>query len=115
MFSAVSWAEWTKVWPAKGIGDVYIDLDNIKKDSGFAYYWYILDYFEPSDNGTFSMKAYNKIDCKTLGDLLLTMTMYKQPMARGTASGPFPVREAKWSYPAPDSVKEATRQTICNQ
>ena len=39
---------WKKV--AEGsMGDLYVDVDNIKKRNGLVYYWVLSDYFEPHE------------------------------------------------------------------
>jgi len=85
MLSAASWAEWTEVYAMRNLGNVYVDFDNIRKVNGMVYYWQITDLLEPDKWGTMSSKSYFKVDCPTLGVMLLSMSIYKLPMAEGNA------------------------------
>ena len=58
MFSSTSFADWTKVGESVSGDTVYIDLERIKKYSGFVYYWGLTDYSEPDKWGYLSKKMY---------------------------------------------------------
>ena len=113
MFSAASWAEWTKV--ARGVGGSstnYVDFERIRTVKGLAYYWMIQDRLEPSSTGALSYKAYIKADCETMREMSLSISTYKLPMAEGNATSTF-TPDPEWNYAPPDSIVEITLEAVC--
>ena len=113
MFSAASWAEWTEAAESADTGiKTYVDFDRIRKVNGLVYYWDLDDLLEPSSNGYLSYKSYHKADCETMRRMALSMSLYKLPMAEGTAELTF-TPDPAWTYAPPDSVGEAILEAVC--
>ena len=114
MFSASSFAEWTKVAEsASGSSTTYVDFDRIRKVKGLVYYWEITDFLEPTKHGDMSYKMYFKADCDTMREMPLSMSAYKLPMAEGTADDTW-TPDPELEYAEPDSVQEGRLEAVCN-
>ena len=113
MFSAGSWAEWTKVGENVEGNVTYVDFDRIRKVKGLVYYWEIQDLLEPNEYGFLSYKSYYKADCETMRSMALSRSAYELPMAEGDASDTW-TPDPKWQYAQPDSVGEAILEAVCN-
>ena len=118
MFSSASSAEWTEMTTSHG-GAVtwYLDLDRIRKHSGYVYYWTLQDYLKPDKYGDYSDMFHTEGDCKRLRKRSLSLTSYKQPMGGGKGEGNSSIAEGnqKWEYAEPDSVDETVLNRVCAQ
>ena len=112
MFSAGSWAESTEVAESVIGNKQYVDFERIRKVNGLVYYWSIRDSLEPNSVGTMSYKSYNKADCETMREMWLSVSVYKLPMAEGTAEMTF-TPDPKWESAQPDSTLELTLNAVC--
>ena len=59
-----------------------------------------------------SYKIYSKVDCDTMREMKLSMSVYNLLMAEGTAEYTF-TPDPEWLYAPPDSVLEATLNAVC--
>jgi len=118
MFSAGSFAEWTRVGSTGGGATTwYLDLDRIRKHSGYVYYWTLQDYLKPDEYGDYSDMFHTEGDCKRLRKRSLSLTSYKQPMGGGKGEGNSSIAEGnqKWNYAQPDSIAETILNRVCAQ
>ena len=113
LFSAASWAEWTEVDESVHGDKFYVDLDSIKKVKGLVYYWNLEDLLEPTSKGFMSFKAYSKVDCETMREMLLSLLSYKLPMGEGDAETFTP--SAEWDSAPPGSAQEVRMKAVCNR
>ena len=115
--SSTSFAEWKKV-SENVIGTTfYVDFERIKKHDGYVYFWVLTDYLKPDEDGNFSAKIYNQVDCKKFRYKWLSISGHKGPMGGGVrtddGSGE-PVEGLKgWRYPPPDSSIETILKSVC--
>ena len=123
VFSAGSWAEWTQVAERSGAKgtEVYVDFDRIRKVNGLVYYWELSDIFmgtsttpEPSSTAFLSTKIYYKVDCETMRQMKLSMSVYNLPMGEGDGRTYPPKPNPQWNYAQPESVLEARLEAVCN-
>ena len=114
MFSTPSYGEWTKVAGNADGTTFYVDLDRIRKHSGYVYYWDLTDRSKPQ-NGTLSSKVYVEADCKLFRFNPLSFSFHKEPMGRGTSELVSPPTKKVWQYPPPNSVAESTLNKVCSQ
>ena len=112
MFSpSTSFAGWTKVGENVR-GTFYVDFERIKKHDGYVYFWVLTDYLKPDEDGNFSAKIYNQVDCKKFRYKWLSISGHKGPMGGGTGEiDNTPDKE--WSYPPPDSSTEIVLKVVC--
>ena len=71
---------WHKVGEKNG-NTFYVDVDNIKKQTGFVYYWELLDLKEPKF-GTLSTISKFKADCIDKKKAMLSITSYTGQMGK---------------------------------
>ena len=114
MFSSASSAEWTEV--AEGVSGTksYVDLDRIRKNDGYVYVWVLTDLLKPDEDGDWSWKVYNKVDCKALRFKVLSSFFYRQSMGGGEGRTEN-TNHSGWFYPPPDSAIEIIVNRVCAQ
>jgi hypothetical protein len=115
MFSSSSYAEWTKVGETASSGDsYYVELSTVKKNSGYIYYWELLDRLKPTKFGDLSTKRLYEVDCNIpRKQRTLAATYHTQPMGRGTPSTTDNITR-DWTYNPPGSVGEFVTNTVCS-
>ena len=113
-FSSASFAEWTLVGENVVGSRFYVDLDRIRKNDGYVYFWTLTDQLKPDEWGGMSTKVYYEGDCKAFRNRGLTYIYYKQPMGEGEGDSDSP-SNPEWEYPTPDSVIEFMLNIICAQ
>jgi len=110
-FPSISFAEWTWV-TMSGTGTMfYVDFDRIRKNSGYVYFWILLNYEKPSETGVLSIKTYKKADCGSFRYKILDGSFHSEPMGRGT--GETMNVPDEWDYPPPNSTFETVMEKVC--
>ena len=107
-------AEWTEV--SKNVDGTifYVDLEKIKKQDGYVYFWELINFLEPIGDILWSAKVYIQADCKLFKHKSLSGSFYKEPMGMGTAdtvNSP----DKDWFYPPPNSLEETILKKVCSQ
>jgi hypothetical protein len=92
----------------------YIDLERVRTQGDYRYYWVLEDLLEPDEYGTFSSKSYMKGDCSQLRVQYLSHTYYLQPMGENMESTSNP-KKPEWLYASPDSIRESLLQSACKK
>ena len=84
LFSINAFAvSWKKLSENESGSTFYVDVENIKKDNGFVYYWILIDYLKSTEIGTHSDISEYKVNCVDEKQTWLSNTFYSQPMAKG--------------------------------
>ena len=91
-----------------------MDIDRIKKDGGYLYFWGMRDYLEPDEDGDMSSKLSYQVDCKAYRYKDLSYIFYRRPMGAGEGESYSPDKP-EWHYPPPDSNTEALINFVCAQ
>ena len=76
-------ANWMNFGQNKKDSTFYVDVENIKKNNGFVYYWILIDYLKSTEIGTYSNISQYKVNCVDERQTWLSNTFYSQPMAKG--------------------------------
>lgn len=113
MFSAPSYAEWTKVSENVKGTSYYVDFGRIRKHDGYVFWWNLADYLKPLTGGYLSSKIYHQGDCKLLRHKVLSFSFHKEPMGGGT--GDIDNKPEDWTYPTPNSVNETILKSVCSR
>ena len=112
-FSSVSFGEWT--FDSSNSGDrYYIDLERVRTQGDYRYYWTLTDLLEPNKYGTISSKSYMKGDCSQLRVQALSVSYYFQPMGENMDTTYNP-KNPEWLYVPPDSISESLLQSACKK
>ena len=116
MFSSPSYSEWTKL-SKNMMGNIfYVDFERLRKNSGYVYWWDMVDYLKITDQGILSHKQYRQGDCKLFRYKVLDYIFYKEPMGGGKPISVKPHGEYKdWQYPPPNSSMEDVLKAVCSQ
>ena len=112
IISVNSYGEWFKVGESNTGYVAYFEMDTIKENGGYIYYWVMLDYLIPTEVGNMSASRYLQGECGVGRVKTLSMIFYKQPMGKGKGETYNPPPE--WDYPAPGSVFGVTTNYVCN-
>ena len=114
MFSSPSYAEWKKVSEGVSGNTFYVDLERIRKNDGYVYWWTLSDFLKPDKWGYLSFKIYNQGDCKLFRYKRLSFSFHKEPMGGGTGSVDNN-SDKNWRYPAPDRADENILKSVCSR
>ena len=84
LFSINAFAvNWKKLSENESGSTFYVDVESIKKDNGFVYYWILIDYLKSTEIGTYSDISEYKVNCVDEKQTWLSNTFYSQRMAKG--------------------------------
>ena len=115
LFPITSYAEWLKF--EKDIGEtVYIEINSIKQNNGYFYYWTLTDFEKPNPDfkGALSIKTLWEADCSEPRRIkTLSGTTYKSPMGQGKYNESTSDKDSKWIYVAPQSRGEKWMNFVC--
>lgn len=112
LFSTSSFAEWTYVTKTAVGDNFYVDIERIRKNGEFVYFWSMVDSLKPTKYGDLSAKIYHQAECKLFRYKNLSVHFYKEPMGGGTSDTITPPEE--WVYPMPGSAEENLLINACN-
>ena len=94
-------------------GDVsYVDLSSIKKVGNNVFYFILMDYAKPSDQGDLSAKNYFEVNCLDLSYRYIKDFYYKEPMGNGEYTIFDEIGE--WENNTKGSIGEDAREFVCN-
>ena len=94
-------------------GDVsFVDLTSIKKVGNNAFYFRLLDYIKPSDQGDLSSKVYFEVNCLDLSYRYIKDFYYKEPMGNGEHQVFDEIGD--WNNNVKGSIGEDARKFACN-
>ena len=113
LISFNSYGEWTKVTAGVNNGEIYyVDLDTIKENGGYIYWYQMDDYLKRDKFGDMSALTYQQGDCGSNRSRMLAGIFYKQPMgisesSRETAKNP------EWTYTFPGQINATLLDYVC--
>ena len=110
LLSFNSYGEWMKASSSDSALH-YLDIDNIRKNNGYIYYWVLSDLIKPFENGDASYKIYHQGDCGIFRHKLLSYHFHKKPMGGGVAE--VFNDETEWKYPVPEMVDGVVLKRVC--
>ena len=94
-------------------GDVsFVDLTSIKKVGNNAFYFRLMDYIKPSDQGDLSSKVYFEVNCLDLSYRYIKDFYYKEPMGNGEHQVFDEIGD--WNNNVKGSIGEDARKFACN-
>ena len=94
-------------------GDVsYVDLSSIKKVGNNVFYFSLMDYIKPTDQGDLSSKIYFEVNCLDLSYRYIKDFYYKEPMGNGEYTIYDEIGE--WENNTKGSIGDAARKFVCN-
>ena len=94
-------------------GDVsYVDLSSIKKVGNNIFYFNLMDYIKPTNQGDLSAKNYFEVNCLDLSFRYIKDFYYEEPMGNGEYTIFDEIGE--WENNTKGSIGEDTREFVCN-
>ena len=117
-FSTTSFGAWKNV--GEGTGDsnsgdtFYVDFERIRKHGEYFYWWDLVNYLKPTENGRLSSKSYKQGNCKLFRMKYLRHVHYNQPMGRGAGDSNSP-KNPEWNYPSPNSYNQYILKKVCSR
>ena len=113
MFSSTGYAEWTKV-SSDGDGNIYyVEMERVRKQDGYVYFWVLSDYVKPfTELKLMSSKMYIQGDCGLFRYKVLQYVYHQEPMGRDVGETSEPVKTS-WDYIQPNTFYEDFLNVIC--
>ncbi|MEH6403692.1 MAG: surface-adhesin E family protein [Sneathiella sp.] len=114
--SSPSHAEWKMVYPDSFGGGTYVDVEGVKKDGEYVYFWQLTDLSRPYKNTEFlSLKIYFQSDCGVYvrGAKPLDISFHKERMGGGTGVNQKPPDQ--WQIATPDSIMWRVIGAACGE
>ena len=114
LFSSIAFAEWKKFGGIKSRNNsaFYVNTDSIIKESGYLYFWKMLDWEGPDEYGFQSVQIYIKADCKIRRIKTLSYTFFTGRKGAGS-SDQQEVANKDWKYPLPGSIDAGLLRDLC--
>ena len=113
LISFNSYGGWEKITEIVDGHVFYVDKDSIKEHNGSVYFWSLVDYPIPNDNGTMSSQSYYQGDCNLKRDKTLSFSFYKKSMGKGESNSFTPPE--KWRYLPSSSASLSILNYVCDQ
>mgnify|MGYP001225150791 FL=1 len=106
-------ADWEKFGDVKKGGEYFVEKDTIIKESGYIYFWKMIDSPKPFlDTNFYSVKVYIKGDCKVKKIKTLTFVFYTGKKGTGESEQQESVNK-NWKYPTPESINYSILKKLC--
>jgi len=107
-------ANWVEVFVSRSTGNsFYVDVDKIKKDKGFTYFWVLSNFTNPVGESRYlSAKVKWKADCKKKKRKKLGVFIYKKNNAEELLKS---FRGFGWQFPAPKTIGYAQLKFACDR
>jgi len=112
LISFNSYGDWKYIHDNVDGDSQFIDMDRIKENGGYVYYWALIDYLKPTEYGHMSTKMYVQGDCGVHRIKYLSFTHSKQPMGEGGETNNPPNPE--WIYPSPGGGASYKLDSVCD-
>ena len=105
---------WTKIAYNYDNGDtVYVDFKNIKIESGFVYYWLLMDFEKPKE-GNLSDKTFTKLDCSTFSITPLHFMYYTGNKGTGALDSQASLLREWFAIPPDTPLYDAAKKLCKN-
>ncbi len=106
-------ADWEKLGDTEKGGEYFVEKDTIIKESGYIYFWKMIDSPKPFlDTNFYSVKVYIKGDCKVKKIKTLTYVFYTGKKGTGESEQQESVSK-NWKYPTPESINYSLLKKLC--
>lgn len=105
------WKKWTKVVESPDGSHIYINVNTIRENNDYVYYWILSD-AATIISGHKSSEFYKQGDCGVSRFKILSMIVYKKSMANGNKKDLGGNDE--WVYPEPDNAARTSLDYACN-
>ena len=116
LISFNSYGEWTLITTTDRGDSYFVDLETIKKQKEYVYFWELLDMAIPLMDIAYSSKSYIVTDCnlnlfryKYLRDIF-----YSEPMLKGSIVSSSDIPDTEWRYVGPESVGGIELKSVCD-
>lgn len=114
VFLSEARAIWTKVTESSNGQSFYVDMENIKEDRGFVYFWELIDYNKKDEYGDKSAKIYIEGDCINFKFKWIKLSYHKDKMGKDYAKVQIPSNiVSDWQYPVQNSTSMAILDFVC--
>lgn len=106
--------DWTKVTIGQNGHTFFIDMNNLIENSGFIYFWQLINYKEKDEYGDLSAKIYIQGDCKTFKFKWLQVSYHKMIMGQDEVRLSQPSKPVSgWQFPVAGSTSYAVLEHVC--
>ena len=113
LISINSYGEWTFITTNDRGDNYFVDLETIKKQKEYVYFWELLDMAIPLMDIAYSSKSYIVTDCN-LNYKYLRDIYYSEPMLKGSIIDSSDIPDTEWRYVGPESVFALELKSVCD-
>lgn len=114
-FTINSYAEW-KIWGSDGKDiDYYLNYDSIEIKDGYVFYWFLMNFLNPSSNGANSTSIYLKADCKKLEVKPIKTIFFLEAMGKNKKNEFYYSSNESWRSYSPNSTPRIMLKSICDK
>jgi hypothetical protein len=114
-YSSPSLAGWENLGETTAGDTFYVNFETIKKNNGYVYYWFLIDYLRPNKWNDMSSKTLMEADCNIpQKERKIYATYHTQPMGNGEPSTVSPEKR-EWRYPSPNTMEELKLKIVCDR
>jgi len=110
LISFNSYGEWVQVSKSVSGMTTFININKIKKNNDYIYYWTLTNYADGSNE---SAKAYRQSDCVVNRFKVLAFYNYSKSMGGGRPVSQFTPPD-EWQYAIPNTVDDTLLTYTCN-
>jgi len=114
MISFTCWGEWTFAVKNERGDSYFVDLETIKKQKGYVYFWELVDYVKPLQGIADSAKNYIVADCNLLVFKYIKDIYYSEPMGKGNIVHTGDIPDVDWRFIARDSTGAVELKYVCD-
>ncbi|MDB4140445.1 hypothetical protein N9746_08070 [Candidatus Thioglobus sp.] len=108
--------KWKEVTSSKdGSTTFYIDTETLMRGGDSVFYWQLNDNSKPDPFGDRSAATYNQADCNLMSYKQLTLTTFKQQMARQLTKVIDYLPAKEWTYTKPGYINESIVEEVCGK
>ena len=113
LISFNSYGEWKEIGSSDEGDTFFVDIDTIKENGMYVYWWDMNNYFKPDKWGDKSSAIYSQGDCGANRSMMLSGIFYEQPMGEGSNEQYTPPNP-EWSYPFPGTITANLLDYVCD-
>jgi len=106
--------EWSKVTKGLKGHTFYVDMQQIKEEKNYIYFWQLINYEKADEYGDYSAKIYMKADCVKLRFRWMKLSYHKSFMAEDKSLLKKPSDlVAGWQSPEKGSTSFTVIEHVC--
>ena len=106
--------DWTEITKGKNGHTFFVNMERLKEDKDFIYFWQLINYKEKDEYGDMSAKIYVQGECETFKFKWLKVSYHKMYMGRDYVKPGKPSDLVSgWQFPITNSTSYTVLDHVC--